>query len=294
MAAKTGILAAADERVLVCEGAMGTVLARKGLRLRNSAEANLSHPEVVAEVHREYLEAGAEVFQTNTFAAALPMLERAGLGDRAAEVWAAAARIAREVVGDGGFVGANLGPTGELLEPLGPLSMDEAVALFRRQIEAMAPAGLDFVLGETFEALEEAEAAARAARLAAPELPLAITMSFSLPVGRTSMGVTGRQAAERLVDLGADIIGANCGHPEGLLAAIGEMVEVAGDRVLMAQPNAGMPQLRGGETVFDGTPQWSGETAARLIETGVRIVGGCCGTTPEHVRQIARAARADP
>lgn len=291
---KTDLIAAAQERVLVCEGAMGTVLARKGLRLRNSAEANLTHPDVVAEVHREYLQAGAEVFQTNTFAANLPMLERAGLAGRAAELQAAAVRILHEAIGDAGYVGANLGPTGELLAPLGTLDFGDAVAVYRQQLDAMLPLGVDFILGETFEALEEAEAAVTAARQVAPDLPLAITISFSLPNGRTSMGVTGRQAAERLMELGVDIIGANCGHPDGLLTAFAEMAEVAGGRVLMAQPNAGVPQLRGGETIFDGTPTWSGEIAAQLIGMGARIVGGCCGTTPDHIRQVARAARAAP
>ncbi len=288
------ILTAARERVLVCEGAMGTMLARKGLRLRNSAEANISHPETVAEVHREYLEAGANVFQTNTFAANLPMLERAGLADRAAEIQSSAVSILREVVGDRGYIGANLGPTGELIEPLGPMSMEQAVAVYRQQLEAMVPVGVDFILGETFEAIEEAEAAVRAAKQVAPELPLAITISFSLPNGRTSMGVDGASAAQRLKELGVDIIGANCGHPEGLLAGFAAMAEAAQDKILMAQANAGVPVLREGETVFDGTPAWSGEMAARLIEMGARIVGGCCGTTPDHIRQIARAATAAP
>ncbi len=278
--------------MLVCEGAIGTMLARKGVRVRNSGEANLTHPEVVAEVHREYLEAGAEVFQTNTFVSNLPMLERAGLASRAAELQAAALRILRDAVGDRGYIGINLGPTGELLEPLGELSRDRAIGVFRQQLEAMLPVGADFILGETFEALEEAEAAVRAAKELAPDLPLAITMSFSLPNGRSSMGVTGRIAAERLLELGVDILGANCGHPDGLLKAFAEMAEVGGSRVLMAQANAGLPVLRGEETVFDATPQWSGETAARLIELGARIVGGCCGTTPDHIRQIARAAQA--
>lgn len=273
---------------------MGTMLARKGLRLRNTAKANLIYPDVVREVHAEYLEAGAEVFQTNTFAANLPMLERAGLSERAAEIQAAAVKILREAVGEQGYVGANLGPTGELLAPLGSLEFGDAVAIYRQQLDAMVPLGVDFILGETFEALEEAEAAVVAARQVAPHLPVAITMSFSLPNGRTSMGVSGRRAAERLLELDVDIMGVNCGHPEGLLVAFGEMAEVAGERVLMAQPNAGVPQLREGETVFNGTPTWSGEIAARLIGMGARIVGGCCGTTPDHIRQVARAARAAP
>ncbi len=289
---KPTILEAARSRVLVCEGAMGTMLARKGLRLRNSAEANITHPDVVAEVHREYYEAGARVFQTNTFAANLPMLQRAGLADRAAEIQSAAVRILRSAVGDDAWIGANLGPTGELLEPLGDMTMDEAISIYRAQLEAMVPEGIDFILGETFESLEEAEAAARAARQIAPNLPLAITMSFSLPNGRTSMGVSGAAAAERLIELGVDIIGANCGHPDGLATAFAEMAELAAGRILMAQPNAGIPRLEGGQTVFDAPPQWSGEMAARLIHLGARIVGGCCGTTPDHIRQIARAASA--
>lgn len=284
----------AQRQVLVCEGAMGTMLARKGIRVRNTAEANLTHPEAVAEVHREYLEAGAQVFQTNTFAANLPMLERAGLAEQAGQIQSAAVRILREVVGEDGYVGANLGPTGELIQPLGRLSVEETIGIYRQQLEAMIPLGVDFILAETFEALEEAEAALRAAKEVAPELPVAITLSFSLPNGRTSMGVDGRTAAERLLELGADIVGANCGHPDGLLTAFAEMAEVAAGRVLMAQPNAGVPSIRGDETVWDGTPAWSGRTAARLIELGARIVGGCCGTTPDHIRQVARAANASP
>ncbi|MBC7288421.1 MAG: homocysteine S-methyltransferase family protein [Armatimonadetes bacterium] len=289
---KPTILQAARERILVCEGAMGTMLARKGLRLRNTAEANLTHPDVVAEIHREYYEAGARVFQTNTFSANRAALERAGLAEHAGEIQAAAVRIVRQAVGPDTWIAANLGPTGELIEPLGDLTMDEAISVYRLQLEAMVPEGVDFILAETFEALEEAEAALMAARQVAPDLPVAITMSFSLPNGRTSMGVSGEEAARRLVELGADIIGANCGHPDGLLKAFSEMAEVAGDRVLMAQPNAGVPRLVGGETVFDASPQWIGEMAARLIEAGARIVGGCCGTTPDHVVQIARAATA--
>lgn len=284
----------AQRQVLVCEGAMGTMLARKGIRVRNTAEANLTHPEAVAEVHREYLEAGAQVFQTNTFAANLPMLERAGLVEQAGQIQSAAVRILREVVGEDGYVGANLGPTGELIQPLGRLSVEETIGIYRQQLEAMIPLGVDFILAETFEALEEAEAALHAAKEVAPELPVAITLSFSLPNGRTSMGVDGRTAAERLLELGADIVGANCGHPDGLLTAFAEMAEVAAGRVLMAQPNAGVPSIRGDETVWDGTPAWSGRTAARLIELGARIVGGCCGTTPDHIRQVARAANASP
>lgn len=285
------ILQRAREGLLVGEGAMGSELAVRGVSFRNSGEVNVSHPEVVAAVHRDYLEAGAEVFQTNTFASNQLMLDRAGLGEQAAAIQTAAARIVREAVGPEPLVALNIGPTGHLLEPLGDTPRETVVACYRRQLEVMLPQGLDFVLMESFSAFEEVEAALEAAQAVGCELPVAVTMSFTSELGTTMMGNDGAQAGRRLAALGADIIGANCGHVEGLRVALQQMAEVT-DLPLMAQPNAGQPELIGGRTVYRQSPEDFGRFAQDLAELGVRIIGGCCGTTPAHIRQLARVARA--
>ncbi len=292
MARGKQMLGEMDNRVLVCEGVMGTMLTARGINYRNTAEVNLTHPEVVAEIHRSYQQAGAEVFQTNSFAANIAMLRRAGLDDQAASIQTAAVRIAREAVGQQAYLAAGAGPTGELVEPLGELSRDEVVAIYRQQFEVMLATGLvDFVLLETFEDMGELQAAIRAVREVDLNIVIAATMSFSIANGRTMMGVSGTEAARQLAAEGVDIIGANCGDLDGLMVAVREMCQAA-DRPLMVQANAGQPQLVDGETVFCGTPQESGQLAAQLIACGVRLVGGCCGTTPDHIREIARAAGA--
>ena len=280
------------ERVLVCGGAMGTMLTAKGIDYRNTGEVNLTHPEVVAEIHRDYQQAGAEVFQTNTFAANLGMLRRAGLAEQTARIQTAAVRILREAVGQEAYVAAGAGPTGQLIEPLGEMSRPEAVAIYRQQFEVMLATGMvDFVLLETFEDLGELRAAIDAVREVDSEIVVAATVSFSRAEGRTMMGVDGNEAARELAAAGVAIIGANCGDLDGLLTAMRQMRQAV-DVPLMAQANAGQAQLVDGKTVFRGTPQESGELAAQLIACGVRLVGGCCGTTPDHIREIARAAHA--
>lgn len=278
--------------LLVCEGAMGSELVARGVTFRNSGEANLSHPEVVAAVHRDYRDAGATVFQTNTFAANQLMLERAGLGEQAAAIQTAAVRVLREAVGPEPLVALGLGPTGHLVQPFGDLSREAAVTCFARQLETMLPHEVDFVLAESFEALAEVETVVEAVGRVGCTLPLAVTVSFSNAQGTTMMGHDGATAARKLADLGVDVIGANCGHVEGLRLALEQMAEVA-ELPLMAQPNAGQPELVEGRTVYRQSPEEFGRFAQGLVELGVRVIGGCCGTTPAHIRQLARVARAD-
>ncbi|MBM3473035.1 MAG: hypothetical protein FJX75_07210 [Armatimonadetes bacterium] len=284
------ILALIAQRPRLTEGAMGTVLAARGLASENTGERNLTHPDVVADIHRSYLAAGSEVFWGNSFAANRRMLERAGLGAHVAEIQRAAVRIVRGAVGDEYPCGANVGPTGGLLEPYGDMTREEAVAIYREQIENQLPEGPDFIVFETFEALEELEAAFEAATQVAPDLPKVACMSFSSPNGRTMMGVDGARAAEQMIEWGADVIGANCGHLEGLKIGIREMVRVA-DRPVIAEPNAGVPVLVGTETRFEGTPSQAAELAAELLDLGVRLIGGCCGNTSEHIRAMAAVVR---
>ena len=271
---------------------MGTMLARRGVPAENTGERNLTHPQIVAEIHQAYREAGAEVFQSNSFVSSRPMLERAGLAAETKEIQLAAVRILREAVGTDYPIAANLGPTGLLLEPLGDLTREQAVAVYREQLENQLPGDPDFLLFETFEALEELEAAFEAANQVGTELPRFACVSFSNPNGTSMMGVDGARAAEKMIELGADVIGANCGHLDGLLIGIREIVRLA-DRPVMVQPNAGIPVLVAGETRFEGTPEQSTDFAREMLDLGVRLIGGCCGNTPAHIRAMADVLRED-
>jgi methionine synthase I (cobalamin-dependent) len=274
------------------DGAMGTMLQGAGLEAGESGERwNLEKAEAVAEIHRGYAAAGSVLVTTNTFGATAPRLSASGLGDRVADVNAAAVRIARAVADEfGALVAGDVGPTGELIEPLGTLSPSEAQALFAEQIDALAGAGADLILGETLSDLAEAEAVVRAARDAAPELEVAITLSFDTN-RHTMMGVSPAQAVERLGELGVTAVGANCGRGVEDMEAV--MVEMAAHRpdglLLIAQSNAGLPVIRGEEFCYDTTPEQMAAYALRMRELGVELVGGCCGSTPAHMAAMASA-----
>lgn len=253
---------------------MGTALAARGLTLTNSAIANVEHPAAVRDIFREYRDAGALVFQSNTFVANQPMLEHAGYGEQHDEINRAGLRLAREAIGDDAHLAANFGPCGLMLEPLGTATAEQVAAIYEREARVLLAEGPDFVLFETFEALEELEAAVAGVRAAGLNVPLAITFSFSQPSGRSMMGVTPRQAAETMIALGADIVGANCGLPEVTVAALRDIAEVT-DKPLMVQANAGIPEIRNGETCFSGTPEDAAALAQEAVQIGARIIGGC-------------------
>ena len=288
---KTPILERLKDDILIANGAMGTALAARGLSLSNSAIANVEHPEIVRDIYRDYREAGALVFQSNTFVANLPMLEHAGYSEWHDEINRQGMRLAREAIGDEAYLAANFGPAGLLIEPLGEATAEEVVAVFARQARVLLAEEPDFALFETFEALEELEAAVTGVRSVGLHVPLAITFSFSQPTGRSMMGVTPRQAAEKMIALGADIVGANCGLPQVTVAALREIAAVT-DKPLMVQANAGVPEIRGGETCFSGTPTDAAQLALESAALGARIIGGCCGTTAEHIRAIGDVIRA--
>lgn len=285
---KPSLLSQLSQRILVANGAMGTELAARGLKLNNSSLANVEHPEIVKQIFKDYLQAGALVFQSNTFAANEAMLQQAGLADRHDEINRQGMQIARAAIGDEAYLAANLGPTGLIMEPYGTAKKEQIIEIFARQARILLSEGPDFVLLETFEALEELEAAVEGVRAAGLNVPLALTFSFSQPSGRSMMGVTPRQAAEKMLELGAEIIGANCGLPENTIAALREMASISG-KPLMIQANAGVPELRGGETCFLGTPEEAAALAQEAALLGARIIGGCCGTGPEHIRAIVEA-----
>ena len=276
--------------LLVCDGATGTSLAAGGHGAGASLETlNVEQPDRVRAVHQAYVEAGADIVETNTFQGSRSALERHGLGDRAAEFNEAGARLAREAAGERAFVAGCIGPTGRVLEPYGDYAEAAARAGFEEQASALARGGVDLFIVETFSALEEIRLAVAAA--AATGLPVAASMAFD-PNGRTAFGVRPQRAAEELAAAGAHAVGANC----GTIAPV-EMVDIlrgfreATTLPLIAQPNAGRPQRGDTGVVYPEGPETVAEAAALFRDLGATIIGGCCGTRPEHIRAIAQRLR---
>ncbi len=273
------------------DGAIGTELYQKGVFINVSYdELNLKRPDLVREVHRSYREAGAEILETNTFGANRVRLEHFGIGDRVNEVNEAGAALAREVAGDDLYVAGSVGPLGIRIEPYGPTSLDEARNYFREQAEALAVGGADVFIVETFSDIHEIEQAILGCRDAA-DLPIIAQMTVQTD-GNTFYGYDPARIARHLDDAGADVIGVNCSvGPAMILKAIQSMAEVT-NRPLSAQPNAGLPREVEGRKLYMASPDYFAKYTRRLVQAGVRFVGGCCGTTPEHTRAMAAQVRA--
>lgn len=273
---------------LVLDGAMGTMLQAQGMEPGGCPELlNRTRPDLVASVHRAYSEAGSDVVVTNTFGGTRLKLAEYGLAGDVGELNALGVSLAREAAGERSLVAASVGPTGSFIEPLGELAFDEAVEVFAEQIEALAEAGADAIHLETFSDLAELKAAMVAARRVA-DLPVVAFMSFQAD-GRTVLGTDPESFAIAAEALGASAVGINCSlGPEGMVALV-EALALATDRPLAAMPNAGLPRLEGGRTVFPGTPEELARAAHVLVAQGVRLMGGCCGTTPKHISAVAKA-----
>lgn len=273
--------------ILIADGATGTTLHRAGLPRGAAPERwNLENPEGVRNLHRSYMEAGADIILTNTFGGTRYRLERDRLGDRVYDINLAAARLAKEVAGEGTIVFGDIGPTGQLLKPYGKISFEDTVDAFYEQARGLADGGVDAILIETMSDLNEAKAALQAVRKVT-SLPVLITMSFDTH-GRTMMGVKPETAARELWSLNIDVIGANCGRTlSETLEAIQEMRQAVPEATLMAKPNAGLPHRDAEDTVFDITPDIMADYAVKFVEGGVKIFGGCCGSTPEHIKAVA-------
>jgi len=286
---KAPFLEAISERVLVLDGAMGTMLQERGLKPGQSPEElNLTLPEVVASVHRAYREAGADIIVTNTFGGNREKLSHYGLEGRLREINRAGVAIARKAAGESAYVAASIGPTGKFVEPVGDLSFDAMAAIFREQAEALIDAGADLITLETFLDIKEIRAAVIAIRELSPTIPIIAMLTFD-DMGRSVLGTPPEAAAITLEAVGADIIGSNCGlGVDGIYEILQAMRRVTG-RPLISQANAGLPVLKDGKTTFPGTPDEMTAYHDRLLELGVRIIGGCCGTTPEHIRAIRNA-----
>jgi 5-methyltetrahydrofolate--homocysteine methyltransferase len=281
-------LQAIHERVLILDGAMGTLLQERGLAPGGCPEAmNLHAPEVVAGIHREYAEAGADILVSNTFGGSRSKLSHYGLEEQVAAINARAVEIARSVARPGTFVAASIGPTGRFLEPVGDAGFDDMVEIFAEQIRAVAAAGADVISFETFLDIREL----RAGIIACHEvcaLPVIAQMTFD-DGGRSVLGTPPEAAAVTLDGLRVDIIGSNCGlGVEGIYDILGRMRTVT-SRPLISQANAGLPTLCNGVTIFPGTPAEMVAYHERMIALGVRIIGGCCGTTPAHIRAMRAA-----
>ena len=274
------------------DGAWGTQLMARGLAPGSCLErAGIERPELLAEIALAYLEAGADLLTTNTFGASPLALERHGLAERSEEINRAAVAAIRPAAAGRALVSGSVGPTGRLLLPYGDTESELVHDAFRRQIAALVEAGVDVICIETMMDLEEARLAVAAAREAAGDLPVIATLTFNrTPRGfYTTMGNAVEQACAVLEASGADLVGSNCGN------GIDAMVELAGElaahsRVpLVIQANAGLPELRGGELRYPESPAFMAERVGALMDLGVAVIGGCCGTGPDHVRALRAA-----
>ena len=274
-------------RVVLGDGAMGTMLQLAGLVDGAPERWNVERPDVVSSIHRAYVEAGSDFISTNTFGGTRNRLQLDGLADRVAELNEAGARLAREAAGDR-LVAGSMGPTGELMEPLGLLTPDGARESFAEQARALKSGGVDFALVETMSALEEVHAAVAGARDAG--LPAAVTMSFDTNF-HTLMGVKPAKAVATLAGWGVALVGANCGNgPAEIERIMTEMSQARPEGVfLMAKSNAGMPRWKDDRITYGGTPEVMAEYAQKMVALGVNVVGGCCGSAPEHVAAMRAA-----
>ena len=277
--------------LLISDGATGTFLQQHGLEPGGCPEEfNASHPEVVRRMAREYFEAGSDLVLTNSFGGTVFMQKKYGYGDRVTEFNRLAAEHARSQAPDGRFVIGSVGPTGEFLEPLGPVSESEMYDAFVEQIQALEAGGADGVVVETMTAVEEATLAVRAAR-ENTDLVVIATMVFDKgPRGFfTMMGVTPERAVNTMQDAGAHVVGSNCGNGIDNMVDIARRMRAETDGFLLIHSNAGIPAMKNGQIVYPESPEYMAERFRELADLGVNILGGCCGTGPEHIRALAEA-----
>lgn len=285
---QSSILEQLKRRILVSDGALGTELQNRGLPPGHCPEEfTLTHPEIVQQIHREYFEAGSDIVTTNSFGGNRFRLREFGFESQVTEICKRAVQLARQVRPSGKYIAGSIGPTGQILEPLGTTPIAEVQNTFREQVDALAEEGVDIFFIETMMAIEEAELAVMAAK-ERTGLPVAATMTFELgPKGfRTMWGVDIATAIQRLTDAGADIVGANCGKGFDEMVHIVKEMRALTTKPILAQPNAGLPHWGEGKAEYSETPESIIPKVQEILHNGANIVGGCCGTRPGHIRTI--------
>ena len=279
-----------SDRSYIFDGAMGTMLYSKGIYINRSYdELNLVAADLVREVHSEYIRAGADIIETNTFGANLNKLQPYGLEANMREINIKAAQIAREAAGNRVLVAGAIGPLGLRIEPYGPTSFDEAKQMFADQVSALLEGGVDLFVLETFSDISELHQAIRAVRELC-DLPIVAQVTIQID-GNTSFGTTAEVFTTQLDEWGADVIGLNCGVGPAIVLNSIEKMRTLTNRKLSAQPNAGLPRDVGGRQIYMCSPEYMAEYSRRIIQAGAKFVGGCCGTTPAHIKMIADALR---
>lgn len=280
-----------SDSIYVFDGAVGTRFYDKGIFINRSYdELNLVQPDIVREVHSEYIKAGADIIETNTFGATRHKLQQHGLENKLKEINIAGAKLAREAAGEDVFVAGAIGPLDLRIEPYGPTSFDEAKEMFKEQISALLEGDVDLFILETFSDLSEIQQAIKAVKELC-DLPIVAQMTIKID-GMTIFGADAELVAQRLDEYGADVIGLNCGvGPTHILTALEKMRTVTAKK-LSAQPNAGLPRDVQGRQFYMSSPEYMSKFAKRFIKAGASFVGGCCGTTPQHIKLIADSVRA--
>lgn len=275
--------------ILVADGAMGTMLFAKGIAPGSCPEVvNLDRPELLQQIASEYLAAGADIIQTNTFGGSPLKLAMYGLDGRTEEINRAAVEAVRAAVGNRAFVSGSCGPSGKILKPFGDTEPEAVYESFRTQMKRLIEAGVDVVCIETMTDITEATLAIKAARSVSPAIPVMATMTFDkIPRGfYTIMGVSIKQAAAELEKAKANIIGSNCGHGIETMLEVAREFKAVSRLPIIIQSNAGLPELVDGKPVYRETPEYMANKMRQLAEMGISIIGGCCGTTPAHIAAI--------
>src|ERR1022692_2580723 len=286
-------LARIKQSPVLCDGAMGTLLYAKGIFINRSYdELNLSQPDLIRGIHHEYLQAGAEIIETNTFGGNSFRLERHSMASRVHEINLAGARLAREAAKSFDvWVAGSVGPLGVRIEPLGKTSFEEARTAFRDQIAALVEGGVDLLMLETFGYLEELHQAVLACRDVAPRIPIIAQVTIDED-GNCLDGADPEAFGARLTEWNVDVLGINCSvGPVAMLDAI-ERVRAVTSLPLAAQPNAGMPRSVEGRNIYLCSPEYMASYTRKFVAAGVQLIGGCCGTTPDHIRALKSALRA--
>ena len=290
---ESDVLRLLGERILVIDGAMGTMLQENGLKSGEFPETwNITHPEVVRKIHSDYLKAGADIILTNTFGANGIKLMKFNQQNQLKDINEEAVKLAREAVDSyckeysvEAFVAGSVGPTGEILEPYGPLKNREAYQGYQDQIKVVVSAGVDMIVLETFYNLDEIKIALKAVKENS-DLTVFASMSFDDNL-KTIYGISPEKAVEELIREEADGVGANCGSGPELLYQVLTRMRIITDAPLLVEPNAGIPYLDNNKVIYPASPQEMAEYAEKFAKLKVNIIGGCCGTTPEHIKAIA-------